>query len=85
MGCSWPPSPALITVASTQRVICQGTPGERWRTTSPSTPMAQIVSTVSRTDSPLLTEEAAMEKLTVSADRRLAAVSKLTRVRVESS
>ncbi len=47
--------------------------------------MAQIVSTVSRTDSPLLTEEAAMEKLTVSADRRLAAVSKLTRVRVESS
>ncbi len=74
-----------MTVASTQRVICQGTPADLWRTTRPSTPIAQMVSTVSRTDSPLFTDEAAMEKLTVSADRRLAAVSKLTRVRVESS
>ena len=47
--------------------------------------MAQIVSTVSRTDSPLLTDEEAIEKFTVSAERRFAAVSKLTRVRVESS
>ena len=40
------------TEASTQRVICHGTPDDLCRTTSPSTPMAQMVSTVSRTDSP---------------------------------
>ena len=47
--------------------------------------MAVIVSTVSRTDSPFLTEDDDTEKFMVSADSRLAAVSKDRRVRVESS
>ncbi len=50
-----------------------------------STPMASMVSTVSRTDSPFLTEEVPTLKVMVSAPSRLAAVSKLIRVRVESS
>ena len=85
MGCWCHPSPALITAAELQRAICLGTPDDLWRTTSASTPIASIVSTVSRTDSPLLTDDDDTEKLIVSADSRLAAVSKLSRVRVESS
>ena len=50
-----------------------------------STPIASMVSTVSRSDSPLFTDDVDTEKLSVSADRRLAACSKLRRVRVESS
>ena len=40
-----------------------------------STPMASMVSTVSRSDSPFLTDEVDTEKVMVSADSRLAAVS----------
>ena len=47
--------------------------------------MASMVSTVSRSDSPLLSDEVDTEKVMVSAESRLAAVSKLSRVRVESS
>ena len=47
--------------------------------------MASTVSMVSRRLSPLFTLEVDTEKFMVSADRRLAAVSKLMRVRVESS
>ena len=50
-----------------------------------SMPMASMVSTVSRSDSPLLTDEVLTEKFMVSAERRLAAVSKERRVRVLSS
>ena len=50
-----------------------------------STPIASMVSMVSRSDSPFLTDEVLTEKFMVSAERRLAAVSKLSRVRVESS
>ena len=50
-----------------------------------STPIASMVSTVSRSDSPLFTDDVDTEKLSVSADSRLAACSKLRRVRVESS
>ncbi len=50
-----------------------------------STPMASIVSTVSRSDSPFFTDEEPTLKVIVSAERRLAACSKLRRVRVESS
>ena len=42
--------------ASSQRATCTGTPAQAWRTTKASTPMASIVSTVSRRDSPLLSE-----------------------------
>src|SRR6202789_2391658 len=64
---------------------CQGTPELLWRTMTASTPMASMVSTVSRSDSPLLTDDEDTEKLMTSADSRRAAVSKLSRVRVESS
>ena len=47
--------------------------------------MASMVSTVSRSDSPLLTEEVPAENDITSADSRLAAVSNDRRVRVESS
>ena len=50
-----------------------------------SMPMASTVSTVSRSDSPFLTDELATASESTSADRRLAAVSKERRVRVESS
>ena len=85
MGCSCQPSPALTTLTSTHWAICHGTPAEPWRTTMASTPMAQIVSTVSRRLSPLLTLDVPTENVIVSADSRLAAVSNDSRVRVESS
>ena len=47
--------------------------------------MASIVCTVSRSDSPFLTEDVPIEKFIVSADSRLAAVSNERRVRVDSS
>ncbi len=50
-----------------------------------SMPIASIVSTVSRTDSPLFTDDDETENDIVSAESRFAAVSKLSRVRVESS
>ena len=53
--------------------------------TNASTPIAAMVSMVSRRLSPLLTLDDGRVKFIVSADSRLAAVSKLRRVRVESS
>ncbi len=53
--------------------------------TNASTPIAAIVSIVSRRLSPLLTLDDDTAKFMMSADRRFAAVSKLSRVRVESS
>ena len=50
-----------------------------------STPMASMVSTVSRSDSPLFTDDDDTEKFRVSAESRLAACSNDSRVRVESS
>ena len=50
-----------------------------------STPMASIVSTVSRSDSPFFTDEVLTLNVMVSADKRLAAVSNDSRVRVDSS
>ena len=47
--------------------------------------MAARLSIVSSSDSPLLVEEAAMFRLMTSADRRLEAISKVVRVRVEFS
>jgi hypothetical protein len=85
VGCSCQPSPALTTLADTQSAIWRGTPDELCRTTMASTPMASMVSTVSRSDSPLRTDDELTEKLSVSADRRLAASSNDSRVRVESS
>ena len=62
-----------------------GTPAEPWRTTMASTPMASMVCTVSRSDSPFFTDDVPTLKVMVSAESRLAAVSNDSRVRVESS
>jgi hypothetical protein len=85
VGCWCQPSPALSTWASTKRVRVAAAPDWSWRMTIASTPMACSVSAVSLSDSPLDTLEPETEKFSVSADRRLAASSKLVRVRVESS
>ena len=85
MGCSCQPSPALITAASTQLATWCGAPADAWRTTMASTPIASIVSAVSRSDSPFFTDDVLTLKFIVSADSRLAAVSNDSRVRVESS
>ena len=85
MGCSCQPSPALMTDASTQEATRCGAPAEPWRTTMASTPMASMVRAVSRSDSPLFTDELPTLKFMVSAESRLAAVSNESRVRVESS
>ncbi len=50
-----------------------------------SAPSASSVRIVSTSDSPLVTDEVAVETLTTSADRFRAAVSNETRVRVEAS
>ena len=71
--------------ASIQLAICHGTPDDLCRTTTASTPIAWIVSTVSRSDSPLFTDDDPTLNDIVSAESRLAAVSNESRVRVESS
>ena len=85
MGCSWQPSPALITEASVHPATRWAVPAIGWRTTSASAPYEATTSTVSRRLSPLLRDEPPAEKAMVSADRRRAAVSKDMRVRVEFS
>ncbi len=85
MGCACRPSPALITDASIQSTMRWGAPAAGWRTTMASMPMAAMVCTVSRRLSPFLTDDCATLKVMTSQERRLAAVSKLRRVRVESS
>src|SRR5438132_6869869 len=82
VGCSWAPSPALITLARTARATSLGAPAAGWRTTSASAPMASRLRTVSSSDSPLATLEASFWKARTSAPRAFAATSKELRVRV---
>src|SRR3954464_6568771 len=63
----------------------KGAPEDAWRTANISACMADRLATVSRSDSPLVAEDTAMFRLMTSADRRLAAISKVVRVRVEGS
>jgi hypothetical protein len=79
------PSPAFSTLPLTQRVSVSGAPLDEWRITIASAPMACSVSAVSFRLSPLDTLEPLVEKLITSAESRLAASSKLIRVRVEFS
>ena len=72
-------------LAVVQRSTCHGTPLDLWRMTKASTPIAATVSIVSRRLSPLLTLDEPAVNVITSADRRLAAVSNDSRVRVESS
>ena len=87
VGCWWVPSPALITGQSIQPAWASryGAPEDWCRTTTASTPIAWSVCAVSLRLSPFDTLEPLAEKLSTSADSRFAAVSKLIRVRVESS
>src|SRR5215470_568605 len=87
VGCAWRPSPALITCSCglTWRAIRNGAPEDAWRTTKMSACIAERLATVSSSDSPLVCEETAMLRLITSADRRLAAISKVVRVRVDGS
>ena len=87
VGCSWVPSPALMTAASIQSVAASrcGAPEAQCRMTTASAPIADSVWAVSLRDSPLETDEPLAAKLMTSAESRLAAASKEMRVRVESS
>ena len=79
------PSPALITLPSTQAESRCGAPEEPCRQTTASAPIACRVQAVSLSDSPLETDDPLAEKLITSAESRLAATSNEILVRVESS
>src|SRR6267142_5448289 len=87
VGWAWRPSPAFTTCSCglTWRAMRKGAPEEACRTTKMSACMAERFATVSSRDSPLVAEDTAMFRLIPSADRRLAAISKVVRVRVEGS
>src|ERR1035437_7279482 len=67
---------------ATCRAIRCAAPLCEWRTTNMSACIAHRLSTVSSKLSPLLVEDDPMFRLTTSADRRLAAISNVVRVRV---
>src|SRR5688500_5631977 len=87
VGCAWRPSPALTTCSCglTWRAMRNGAPEEACRTTKMSACIAEWFDTVSISVSPLVAEESVMFRLRTSAERRLAAISKVVRVRVEGS
>ena len=90
VGCSWVPSPALITDGPPSAVVVQSArrcaaPEAGCRMISASAPAARRVSAVSRSDSPLPTDDPEALTLITSALIHLPATSKDTRVRVEFS
>ena len=82
VGCSWLPSPALITEQSTFSESSCTAPDSGWRTTSTSGCIAFKVIAVSINVSPLRIEETATAMLMTSAPSRLPATSNEVRVRV---
>ena len=85
VGCSWLPSPALITAQLTWRARSATAPLSEWRATSTSGCMALSVIAVSIRVSPFLIEDEPTDMLTTSAPSRLPASSNEVRVRVELS
>ena len=85
VGCSWRPSPALMTAQFTFSASRLTAPEWGWRTTSRSGCMAFSVSAVSISVSPFFTLDCATAMFITSAPRRLPASSKLDCVRVEFS
>ncbi len=85
VGCSWAPSPALMTGAASASAMRFGTPDTLWRTITASGSIASSVIAVSRMLSALVRLDDDGEKLTTSAESRLPAISKLVRVRVDDS
>ncbi len=85
VGWACQPSPPLSTDPPKISAARYGAPLTLWRMTSMCAPSASMVRIVSTSDSPFVTDDAAAAMLTTSAERFLAATSKLTRVRVEAS
>src|SRR5712691_252464 len=87
VGCAWRPSPALITCTcgATWFAIKWAAPLEECRTTNISAYIAERLSTVSSSVSPLVEDDTPIFRLMTSADKRFAAISKVVRVRVEAS
>ena len=85
VGCSWAPSPALITEHCRFCESKWGLPGVWCRTIITSTPMASMFLAVSMKVSPLERLLLEAEKSSVSAPSRRAARAKLVFVRVEFS
>ena len=85
VGCSWLPSPPLMTAQSTFSDSSCTAPNSGWRTTSTSGCIAFRVIAVSIKVSPLRIEETATAMLMTSAPSRLPATSNEVRVRVEFS
>src|SRR5262245_25579495 len=85
VGCSFEPSPALITAPWIQAATRCGAPDDGWRTTAKSTPIASIVCEVSRSDSAFERLDPAGERSMTSAPRARAAMPKEVRVRVLDS
>ena len=85
VGCSWLPSPALITQASTLFEILLLIPSSGCLTIKTSGFIELIVVIVSKSVSPLFIELSFTATLIRSAPNLLAATSKLVRVLVESS
>src|SRR5689334_13440662 len=87
VGCEWRPSPALTTCTCGAQCCAMryGAPLSEWRTTNMSACIADRLAIVSSRLSPLAVLERAMSRLMTSADRRLAAISNVVRVRVDAS
>ena len=85
VGCSWRPSPALITAASTYWLSNNAAPEQLCRTTRMSGCIALSVVAVSSKVSPFLTDEPATAIFRTDPPSRFAASSNETRVRVELS
>src|SRR5256714_6706567 len=87
VGCAWRPSPALTTCTCGAQccAIRYGAPLSPWRTTNMSACIADRLAIVSSRLSPFAVDERAMSRLMTSAESRLAAISKVVRVRVEGS
>ena len=85
VGCSWDPSPALITEHATFCANNSTAPESGWRTMRTSGFMALSVIAVSITVSPFLIEEFLTDMLMTSPPSLLPASSNEVRVRVESS
>ena len=79
------PSPALMIGVSRYRGRKCGAPDAAWRITIASGRIAASVFSVSTSDSPLDTLDGDAVIETASAPSRLAAISKLVRVRVDAS
>src|SRR5213076_783803 len=77
--------PAFTIAAWHTRAKCCGAPADEWRMTMQSGAIASRLRAVSSSVSPLETLEVETLMLTVSADRRLAAISNDVRVRVDGS